>query len=346
MLAIFRERTGDVILWVLGIQGKAMDETKTGQASTIGAMFGAAGRGTFLDLPPASITAAARADVAILGAPVATPYPSVGPYCAAGPAAIRAGIANWAGARDHMDFDLGGSMVAAGTSAVDCGDLAWEAQDSAGNRARITDAARALLDGGAVPVVIGGDDSIPIPLFQAFEGRGTFTVLQIDAHIDWRDEVEGIKFGLSSTMRRASEMGWIERIIQVGARGTGSARVSDYKDAVAAGVRFFVADAVHERGIEPVLAEVPAGGNVLVTIDCDGLDPTIMPAVIGPAPGGLTYWQAVGLMRGVARRARIAAFDIVEFMRERDRQERGALTAARLVANAIGLISRQRTKGR
>jgi agmatinase len=319
-----------------------MDETKTAPASSIGAMFGASARGTFLDLPQASLAEAARADVAILGAPAATPYPSVGPYCAGGPAAIRAGIANWAGARDHMDFDLGGAMVAAGTIAVDCSDLAWEARDAAGNRARITDAAKTLLAGGAVPVVIGGDDSIPIPLFQAFEDRGKFTVLQIDAHIDWRDEVQGIKLGLSSTMRRASEMGWIERIIQVGARGTGSARVSDYRDAVAAGVRFFFADAVHERGIEPVLAEVPAGSNVLVTVDCDGLDPTIMPAVIGPAPGGLSYWQAVGLIRGIARKARIAAFDIVEFMPERDQQQRGALTAARLVANAIGLISRQR----
>lgn len=320
-----------------------MNEAPSSERS-IGAMFGASANGTFLGLPKASIYEASRAGVAILGAPAATSYPSVGPYCAGGPTAIRAGIANWAGARDHMDFDLGGTMVAPGTSAVDCGDLAWEARDMAGNRSRITDAAKTLLDGGAVPVVIGGDDSIPIPLFQAFEGRGKFTVLQIDAHIDWRNEVEGIKLGLSSTMRRASEMGWIERIIQVGARGTGSARISDYQDARSAGVRFFFADAVHERGIEPILDEVPAGANVLFTVDCDGLDPAIMPAVIGPAPGGLSYWQAVGLMRGVAKKARISAFDIVEFMPERDQQQRGALTAARLVANAIGLISRQRAK--
>jgi agmatinase len=322
-----------------------MNEATSAGSSSIGAMFGSPSSGSFLDLPKATVAEGASADVAILGAPAATPYPSVGAYCAGGPAAIRAGIANWAGARDHMDFDLGGAMVAAGTSAVDCGDLAYDG-DAAGNRARIAGAVGMLLDGGAVPVVIGGDDSIPIPLFQAFERRGKFTVLQIDAHIDWRDEVQGIRLGLSSTMRRASEMGWIERIIQVGARGTGSARVSDYRDALAAGVRFFFADAVQERSIEPVLAEVPAGGNVLLTIDCDGLDPTIMPAVIGPAPGGLSYWQAVGLMRGVARKARMAAFDIVEFMPERDHQQRGALTAARLVANAIGLISRQRAARR
>lgn len=322
-----------------------MNEAPRSQRS-IGAMFGTSARDTFLDLPKATIAEASRTTMAIVGAPAATPYPSVGPYCAGGPAAIRAGIANWAGARDHMDFDLGGTMVASGTTAVDCGDLAWNAEDAVGNRARITEAVETLLDGGSVPVMIGGDDSIPIPLFLAFEGRGKFTVLQIDAHIDWRDEVEGLKLGLSSTMRRASEMGWVERIIQVGARGTGSARVSDYRDALTAGARFFFADAVHERGIEPVLAEVPAGANVLVTIDCDGLDPAIMPGVIGPAPGGLSYWQAVGLMRGVARKAKIAAFDIVEFMPERDQQQRGALTAARLVANAIGLISRQRATKR
>src|SRR5262249_20629480 len=210
--AIFREQTRDVILLEgVASERSIMDEAKSTERS-IGAMFGAAARGTFLDLPKASIAEAASADVAILGAPAATPYPSVGPYCAGGPAAIRAGIANWAGARDHMDFDLGGTMVCAGTSAVDCGDLAYDAADAAGNRARITAAARTLLDGGAVPIVIGGDDSVPIPLFQAFEGRGRFTVVQIDAHIDWRDEVESIKLGLSSTMRRASEMSWIERI--------------------------------------------------------------------------------------------------------------------------------------
>ena len=307
---------------------------------TIGSMFGAASGGTFLGLPGGSLDRLAGASAVILGAPAATPYPSVGPYCAGGPAAIRAGIANWAGARDHCDFDLGGRMIPEGVTALDCGDLAYDAADAAGNRDRITAAITRILNAGAVPVVLGGDDSIPIPLFQAFQGRGKYTVLQVDAHIDFRDEVEGIKLGLSSTMRRASEMGWIDRIIEVGARGTGSARVSDYRDALDAGVKFVLADEVHAQGIAHALDHVPEGANVLVTIDCDGLDPAIMPAVIGPAPGGLSYWQAVGLIRGIARKARIAAFDIVEFMPDRDRDQRGALTAARLVANAVGLICR------
>jgi agmatinase len=310
--------------------------------SSIGDMFGAATTSTFLGLPEATVESGARAAIAILGAPTATPYPSVGAYCAGGPAAIRAGIANWAAARDHMDFDLGGPMLPEGVTAVDCGDLPFDLEDSAANRRRITAAVATLLDGGAVPVVLGGDDSVPIPLFHAFEGRGRFTILQIDAHIDWRDEVQGIRLGLSSTMRRASEMGWIEHIIQVGARGTGSARVADYQDALKAGVEFFLAKDVAAHGIAPILASIPAGANVLVSIDVDGLDPSIMPGVIGPAPGGLLYWQAVGLLHGVASKATIAAVDIVEFMPERDVQQQGAQTAARLVANAIGLIARQK----
>src|SRR5258708_34058546 len=80
-------------------------------SSSIGDMFGAGTTSTFLGLPEATVESGARAAIAILGAPVATPYPSVGAYCAGGPAAIRAGIANWAAARDHMDFDIGGCLV-------------------------------------------------------------------------------------------------------------------------------------------------------------------------------------------------------------------------------------------
>lgn len=310
--------------------------------STIGDMFGSAVAGSFLGLPKATIKEGAAADVAILGAPAATPYPSVGPYCAEAPAAIRAGVANWSGALGHMDFDLGSRMIPDGVSVVDCGDLPFSRTDAEVNRAGITSAVRALLEGGAVPIILGGDDSIPIPLLHAFEGRGPLTVVQIDAHIDWRDEVQGVRLGLSSTMRRASEMSWVERIIQVGARGTGSARVSDYQDALAAGGAFFMASAVARDGVDAVIDAVPAGSNVLITVDVDGLDPSVMPAVIGPAPGGLSYWQVVTIMQGIAAKARIAAFDIVEFVPERDIGQQGALTAGRLVANAIGLIARQK----
>ena len=182
---------------------------------------------------------------------------------------------------------------------------------------------------------------MPIPVFEACHDRGPLTIVQIDAHIDWREEVAKERWGLSSTMRRASEMPHVERIVQVGQRAIGSARPGDFADAKAWGVIFVPARAVHEHGIAPVLDAVPAGAQVLLTLDCDGLDPTIMPGVIAPAPGGLTYWQVIGILRGIAAKARIAAFDLVEFVPERDVAGLGALTAARIIVNVLGLLARQ-----
>ncbi len=311
--------------------------------SRLGRLFGAGSEvSTFMGLPRCDDLSTLDAQVAILGVPVATPYRALGLYAAEAPTAIRRGIAHLAGARQHQDFDLGGTLLPEGVRAVDCGDLPGAFDDGRGNRALIAGAVRAVLDQGAVPVVLGGDDSVPIPVFQAFEGLGSFTVVQVDAHLDWRDEVNGERFGLSSTMRRAAEMHWVENIIQVGIRGTGSSRPSDYEAALDFGAQIVTAAEVHEHGIGPVIDRVPEGAQVLLTIDCDGLDPAVMPAVIGPAPGGLDYWQVVRLMRGISAKASIASFDLVEFMPERDHDGLAALLAARLVCNAVGLVARAR----
>jgi agmatinase len=309
----------------------------------LGNLFDArAHESTFLGFPSCDDLAAMEADIAVIGVPVATPYPSLGLYAADSPTAIRRGVADFAGAIGHQDLALGGPLLPEGVRVVDCGDLPGSADDGRGNRALIAASVREVLDAGAVPVVLGGDDSIPIPVFQAFEDLGSFTVVQVDAHIDWRDAVDGERFGLSSTMRRAAEMHWVERIVQVGARGPGSARPADYRAALDFGAHIVTAREVQEHGMQPVIDLVPVGSQVLFTIDCDGLDPSIMPAVIGPAPGGLGYWQVLSLLEGVAARARIACFDIVELMPERDRDGIAALTAGRLVCNALGLIARQR----
>jgi agmatinase len=99
---------------------------------------------------------------------------------------------------------------------------------------------------------------------------------------------------------------------------------------------------VHRGGIAQVLHHVPKGGDVFITIDVDGFDPGVVPGVLAPEPGGLTYFQAIELIDGVADRATIAGFDVVEFVPERDVNGLGALTTFRLTAHAIGRIARQR----
>ena len=136
-------------------------------------------------------------------------------------------------------------------------------------------------------------------------------------------------------------MDHIERIIQVGARNIGSARPQDYADALAWGVKFFTARDIASNGMAPVTAAIPNGSNVIICFDCDGLDPAIMPGVIGRAPGGLGYWQTMELLRAISGKAKISAFDLVEFMPDRDVDGLGALTAYRMVATMLGLVCRQ-----
>jgi agmatinase len=243
----------------------------------------------------------------------------------------------------HANFDLGGPMLPEGVTAVDAGDLPQDAGDAAGNRARIFGAVSTILDKGAVPVLIGGDDSLPIPMLEAFGGRDRqIVILQIDAHIDWRDAVDGERLGLSSTMRRASEMAHVAEIVQVGQRGSGSARMSDWQDALAWGVGFVPGGEVAREGVWRAIDLIPPGAEVVICLDVDALDPGLMPAVIGRTAGGMTYWQVLELVGGVAEKARIVGFDMVELMPERDIDGQGALLAAQLLAGILGIIARQR----
>ncbi len=222
--------------------------------------------------------------------------------------------------------------------------MSLDETDPAGNRSTIRGVIGKLCTRGAIPVVLGGDDSVPIPMIEALgiphDGR-KYTILQIDAHIDWRDIHMGERFGLSSTMRRASEMEHIERIVQVGQRGIGSAASADHADALAWGVKFVSAHELHRSGVDAALSLVPEGSDIILCFDADALDPAIMPGVIGRAPGGLSYYQAADLVKGAAARGKIAAANFVEFMPERDVDGIGALTLARLITTTLGVLARQ-----
>lgn len=310
----------------------------------LGVLFGAAAdTKTFLGLDACGDLTTLDAPIAIIGAPCATPYASAGAYCRNGPDALRRATAPLTANVDHFDFDLGGPVFPeAGLRAVDCGNLPFDENDAAGNRDTIRKAVSAVVSRGAVPVLLGGDDSIPIPMIDALSETGRkYTIVQIDAHIDWRDTHMGETMGLSSTMRRASEMGHIERIIQVGARGIGSARESDVEDAKRWGASLFTAHQLDRDGLAPVLDMIPDGSDVIVCFDADALDSTLVPGVIARGPGGFSYFQTLDLLFGIAKRGRIAAMDFVEFMPERDIDGLGALSFARVITSALGILARQ-----
>ena len=311
------------------------------EAPKMKAMFGGQTRGGFFDLPLESISDTSDADIIVLGVPSATPYQTVGNYCADAPQAVRNAF-GWPNVLQHHDFDIDGFLLNDQTEAVDWGDLDYSENDFVANRFRIQQTIEKVLKVDAVPLVIGGDDSIPIPILQAYENHGPLTILQLDAHIDWRDNVNGETMGLSSNMRRASEMGWVENIIQVGARGIGSARPSDRQDALDWGVQFFPMREVVKSGLDQVVESIPVNSNLYIALDIDVMDPAVVPSVIGPAPGGFDYWQMLDLLEAVSSRAKIVGFNLAELMPASDIGGRGALVAARIVAMMLGLISRQK----
>jgi len=256
--------------------------------------------------------------------------------------AIRAASQADAALVEHWDFDLGGPLFdGKPTCCIDTGDIATTMHDNAGNRARIEAKTREVLALPAVPILLGGDDSVVIPFLAGFAEHGPVWILQIDAHIDWRDEVNGERYGYSNPMRRASEMAHVAGMVQVGLRSVGSARLAEIEAAQRYGSRFVTAREVHAEGVEAALRHIPQGARVVVTLDCDGLDPAIMPGVAARTPGGLTYTQVIDLIAGLGRRARIAGFDLVELYPPADIDGLSALTAARLLVNAIGAIARQ-----
>lgn len=292
---------------------------------------------TFCGLPRAEL-AGLDADVAILGASHGTPYkPGTPSHAAGAPTALRAALAWYDTRRGHIDMDRGAPLMQ-GIHAVDLGDVPTDPDDDgAANRAAIRDAVAAVRAAGAVPILLGGDDSVPIPFFQGFAGD-TVWVVQVDAHLDWRHEVEGVTHGFSSTMRRASEMPQVAGIIQIGARGVGSARAGELADAVQWGAQLFPMRLVHAEGLAPVIAAVPEGARVVLNIDADGLDPSLCPGVLAPAFGGLGYQQMLDLFEGLAARSRIVGAALVEYVPAQDPAGLGGQALARLLCNLISAI--------
>jgi len=299
----------------------------------------------FSTLPDA--TAMEAADVVVFGAPHGTPYEGVDntPFARAPQALREASGLEWSWI-DHHDFDLGGPMLGdPPLSVMDAGDLPTTPNgEGPANRAKIAEMTRRILGADAVPMMIGGDDSVPIPFIEVVAEAGPLTIVQVDAHIDWRQERRGEPMGYSSTMRRASEIANVERIVQVGIRGLGSARPEEVRIARDWGAEIVTAREIHRDGIGAALANIPIGARCLLTFDCDALDAGIMPAVMAPTPGGLSYTQAIDLVAGIGSKARLAAVDIIEFVSERDLHGTAAVTMARILWNAMGAVARSRKR--
>jgi agmatinase len=164
-----------------------------------------------------------------------------------------------------------------------------------------------LVDRGKFPVVLGGEHSITAAVVAAVAAKHPrLSVLQIDAHADLRDSFMGTRYNHACAMRRVLEHA---RCTQVGIRS-----LSPDEAAVAPTLEttiFYDWNMRQDpRWIERVVESL--GDTVYITIDCDGFDPAIMPATGTPEPGGLSWYECLGLLRRVIESRSVVGCDIVE----------------------------------
>lgn len=299
---------------------------------------------TFLDFPLELDLDNISADVAILGIPFGMPYSpdAMANDQSTAPDALRHAAEDPSYTREHYDFDLGGPLFAGkNIKVVDCGNVTADMSDHEEHYRRAEAAARKIFKAKTTLVSIGGDHGIPIPVFRALEEIGeTVTLVHVDAHMDWREEVNGEPNGYSSPIRRAAEMNWIGAITQIGIRGIGSARQGEVDDARAYGCDIIDAYMMHEIGMKAVLDRIPDGGPYYLTVDADGVDPTIMPAVMAQTPGGLDWLQLRALVHGLVNKGRVGGMDVVEIAPSRDVGNTTMYHTERMICNFIGAAVR------
>ncbi len=298
---------------------------------------------TFLDFPLELNLDELKADIAFLGIPFGMPYTpqEMANDQSRAPDALRQ-ASEPAFYQSHYDYDIGGPLLDnKDIKVVDCGNVTADMSDHGEHYRRAETVARKIFKANATLISIGGDHGIPIPVFRALEEIGEeITLIHVDAHLDWRDDVNGEPNGYSSPIRRASELDWIGKIVQIGMRGIGSARQAEVDDAKAYGCDVIDAYEMHEIGIKAVLDRIPSGGKFYLTIDADGVDPTIMPAVLAQTPGGLNWLQLRGLVHGLVNKGQVVGMDVVEIAPSYDVGKITLEYTQRLISNFIGAAVR------
>jgi agmatinase len=201
----------------------------------------------------------------------------------------------------------------------------------------------ALLRQGKLAVVLGGDHSVPYGAIRAhaqkYPGLG---ILHLDAHADLRDAYEGFTWSHASifnnVMRKVAGVG---KLVQVGVRDLGQAERRMIDTSNGRIVTFYDAEVAErkESGVpfakiaDEIVAALP--DDIYLSWDIDGLDPTLCPGTGTPVPGGLSWNEAIGLLRAIRRSGKqIVGLDLCEV--SPGETEWDANVGARLLYKMIG----------
>jgi len=292
-----------------------------------------AGIPTFMRLP--HIADASRLDVALIGIPFdgGTSY-RTGPRF--GPRHIRQQSAMIRPYNPVLEVSPFERLLVA-----DYGDLSVNPVSIEDTYARITAGLKPVLDAGAIPMSVGGDHSILLPILRAIHAaHGPVALVQLDAHSDTWDQYWGMKYSHGTPVRRAIEEGLLAEpyILQVGLRGQlyGS---DDMDYARRHKIAMITSEEFHEKGVALVRQRLKGFKyrKTYLSLDIDVVDPAFAPGTGTPQVGGLSSVQILDLVRAL-QGLNLVGCDLVEVSPQYDSAEITSLLAANLLFEQLCLF--------
>ncbi len=274
---------------------------------------------TFLGVPSCAARAvelaSRQARAALLGAPVDTQVVPSRPGTTLGPQACRTASQQYAG-YPALEYELD---VSEWWRLVDCGDASIDVGDIARFHAVIGSAVGEVLEGGALPILLGGDHSVPIAAMPALATRveGKVGFLNIDAHLDTAEDVDGERMTMASPVARVVDQPNVDprNVVVFGVRGLANS-FEEIENARRLGVRAYSMAEIASRGVIPTLEEaldaVWDGVETLyVSFDNDAADASVTPGTTAPEPFGFSARELLQIAETVGRRG-VGLLDVVE----------------------------------
>ena len=293
------------------------------------------GPGSFMRLPYANDLS--DLDVAVLGVPmdIGTSWRSGTRF---GPKQVRAESAM------IRPYNMGtGAAPFDSLQVADIGDLAINTFSLADSLKIVEASYNQILQYDVIPMGIGGDHSITLPILRAMhEKHGPLALVHVDAHADVNDEMFGERETHGTVFRRAYEEGLLipEKVYQVGLRGSGYT-AEDFTEAQGWGFQHFPAHELWHRSLSTLGGEIRrdigADTPIYVSYDIDSLDPAYAPGTGTPEIGGLTTPQALELIREL-KGLKIVGCDLVEVSPPYDTTGNTALTGANILFELLCVL--------
>jgi len=284
----------------------------------------------FFNLDISPINSVIENKTVMLTVPTITPYKGRKDNCSASTKILREASKKFENKKNSWDFDTDSSLKETISSTVDLGHFSLK-NDPKGDREQLTEILKTFVSKGNKIIVLGGDDSVSIPPIFSLEPLKSVHILQIDAHLDWKDQIDDEKFGRSNVMKRASEVDWVKGITQIGLRGLGTSSEKELLDAKKWGVNILTSLELLELKVQDLLKTIPKEIPVYISLDLDGVNPSELPSVDSPVPGGPSLSYIIALIRQLGQQREIAGVNFVEFSPINDINDLGLNASLRLL---------------